>query len=396
MLQNLYQHNYLKHDAFRFTEPALTLNPILLDKFNSTLGSSREKITSARFRESKNLLKEIVHELSSQCPEDEFLALFLFELFDQVETYLDDEFSFRARVVGSQFSDELGAALGSEAYYYGRLDERTLSQLSNLILHDVEIFRNRAAAGQMKRSDLSVNDGETVSKISSILNSEFKKNGTFHRISNYVGIRYSYVGVSLELSVSGSTWWKNAIEGVATPKTMYAHLDESIFAPKAIVYLSDVTEGNGPTCSYPHIYDQLENNTLQDIIGRVIGSVGNNPTSKLHDYYSKSYHQSMSSRNFRKHFMKLPETLRFNSHFGWDILAGSEFESQIAEREEVLLGPAGTFVVFDGSRLLHRGGLIEAGERIVLQVVFWPKPTFIEKIERILKRVNRLVQRSTN
>lgn len=396
MLQNLYQHNYLKHDAFRFTEPALTLNPILLDKFNSILGSSREKITSARFRESKNLLKEIVHELSSQCPEDEFLALFLFELFDQVETYLDDEFSFRARVVGSQFSDELGAALGSEAYYYGRLDERTLSQLSNLILHDVEIFRNRAAAGQMKRSDLSVNDGETVSKISSILNSEFKKNGTFHRISNYVGIRYSYVGVSLELSVSGSTWWKNAIEGVATPKTMYAHLDESIFAPKAIVYLSDVTEGNGPTCSYPHIYDQLENNTLQDIIGRVIGSVGNNPTSKLHDYYSKSYHQSMSSRNFRKHFMKLPETLRFNSHFGWDILAGSEFESQIAEREEVLLGPAGTFVVFDGSRLLHRGGLIEAGERIVLQVVFWPKPTFIEKIERILKRVNRLVQRSTN
>ncbi|WP_125918771.1 hypothetical protein [Candidatus Planktophila versatilis] len=386
----------MKHDAFRFTEPALTLNPILLDKFNSTLGSSREKITSARFRESKNLLKEIVHELSSQCPEDEFLALFLFELFDQVETYLDDEFSFRARVVGSQFSDELGAALGSEAYYYGRLDERTLSQLSNLILHDVEIFRNRAAAGQMKRSDLSVNDGETVSKISSILNSEFKKNGTFHRISNYVGIRYSYVGVSLELSVSGSTWWKNAIEGVATPKTMYAHLDESIFAPKAIVYLSDVTEGNGPTCSYPHIYDQLENNTLQDIIGRVIGSVGNNPTSKLHDYYSKSYHQSMSSRNFRKHFMKLPETLRFNSHFGWDILAGSEFESQIAEREEVLLGPAGTFVVFDGSRLLHRGGLIEAGERIVLQVVFWPKPTFIEKIERILKRVNRLVQRSTN
>jgi hypothetical protein len=286
--------------------------------------------------------------------------------------------------------------LGSEAFYYGRLDETTLTQISNLILQDIQIFRNRAAAGHMKRSDLSINDGETVSKISSILNGEFKRNGTFHRISNYVGIRYSYVGVSLELSVSGSTWWKNAIEGVATPKTMYAHLDESIFAPKAIVYLSEVTEGNGPTCSYPHIYDQLENNTLQDIIGRVIGSVGNNPTSKLHDYYSKSYHQSMSSRNFRKHFMKLPETLRFNSHFGWDILAGSEFESQIAEREEVLLGPAGTFVVFDGSRLLHRGGLIEEGERIVLQVVFWPKPTLIEQIKRILKKVNRVVQRRAN
>jgi hypothetical protein len=396
LLQDSYQHNYLKHDAFRFTEPALTLNPILLNKFNSILRNSREKITRARFHEAKKLHKEILHELLSQCTDDNFLTLFLVELFDQVETYLDDEFSFRARVVESEFSDELGEALGSEAFYYGRLDETTLTQISNLILQDIQIFRNRAAAGHMKRSDLSINDGETVSKISSILNGEFKRNGTFHRISNYVGIRYSYVGVSLELSVSGSTWWKNAIEGVATPKTMYAHLDESIFAPKAIVYLSEVTEGNGPTCSYPHIYDQLENNTLQDIIGRVIGSVGNNPTSKLHDYYSKSYHQSMSSRNFRKHFMKLPETLRFNSHFGWDILAGSEFESQIAEREEVLLGPAGTFVVFDGSRLLHRGGLIEEGERIVLQVVFWPKPTLIEQIKRILKKVNRVVQRRAN
>ncbi len=396
MLQDLYQHNYVRHDAFNFTEPALTLNSILLDKFNSTLGNSREKITTARFRESKYLLKEILYELSSQCPDDEFLTLFLVELFDHVETYLDDEFSFRTRVVESRFSDELGETLESEACYFGRLEERTLKQLSNLILQDMQLFRSRAAAGHMKRSDLSVNDGETVSKISSILNGEFKRNGTFHRISNYVGIRYSYVGVSLELSVSGSTWWKNAIEGVATPKTMYAHLDESIFAPKAIVYLSDVQEVNGPTSSYPHIYDQLKNNTLQDIIGRVIGSVGNSSTSKLHEYYSKSYHQSMSSRNFRRHFMKLPEALRFNSHFGWDILAGSELESQIAESEEVLLGPAGTFVVFDGSRLLHRGGLIEAGERIVLQVVFWPKPTFFDKAKRVSKKLNNFIRRSTN
>jgi hypothetical protein len=88
----------------------------------------------------------------------------------------------------------------------------------------------------------------------------------------------------------------------------------------------------------------------------------------------------MGSINFRKHFMKLPNNLRFNSHLGWDIIPESPLESEIAEAEEILLGEAGTFIVFDGSKLLHRGGLIEAGERIVLQVVFTQKASFLKRL----------------
>lgn len=396
MFQDRYQQNYSTHPAFKFVDSALTLDQLLLDNFNATLGKSREKITSAQITKSQDLLQEIHAHLASQCSENHFLTLFLFELFAKVESYLHDEFSFRKRVSESKAVDKLGKALEREAYYYGCLNENTVKELSNVISLDVQIFRERASSGLLKRSDLSTNEGETVLRISSILNSEFKKDGTFKRISEYVGITYSYVGVSLELSVSGSTWWKNTIEGVDTPKTMYAHLDESVYAPKAIVYLSDVSEGNGPTSSYPNVYDQLDNNSLQDIIGRVVGSVGGDSESKLYEYYSKSYHQSMGSKNFRQHFMMLPESLRFNSHFGWDILAGSELESQLAECEEVLLGPAGTFVVFDGSRLLHRGGLIEIGERIVLQVVFWPKPTLGMIMNRIFMRLIRFTQRNSN
>ena len=71
--------------------------------------------------------------------------------------------------------------------------------------------------------------------------------------------------------------------------------------------------------------------------------------------------------------MSLPSELRFNSHFGWDVMPGSELESVMKSEELVMTGPAGKFIVFDGSQLLHRGGLIEAGERIVLQVVFLSK-----------------------
>jgi hypothetical protein len=95
----------------------------------------------------------------------------------------------------------------------------------------------------------------------------------------------------------------------------------------------------------------------------------------------------MGSTNFRNHFMLLPGSLRFNSHFGWDILAGSQLEGAIADREEVLLGGSGNFVVFDGSRLLHRGGLIEEGERLVLQVVFWPKVAVTKSALRLSKAI---------
>jgi hypothetical protein len=85
--------------------------------------------------------------------------------------------------------------------------------------------------------------------------------------------------------------------------------------------------------------------------------------------------------------MLLPETLRFNSHFGWDILSGSQLEDVIADSEEVMLGDSGKFVVFDGSRLLHRGGLIEEGERLVLQVIFWPRIPIGKKLAQIFTAI---------
>jgi hypothetical protein len=48
----------------------------------------------------------------------------------------------------------------------------------------------------------------------------------------------------------------------------------------------------------------------------------------------------------------------------------SQLENFLVNKETKILGPAGTTLVFDGARLLHRGGLIEEGERIVLQVIF--------------------------
>ncbi|MFT3694672.1 MAG: FkbM family methyltransferase [Kofleriaceae bacterium] len=42
--------------------------------------------------------------------------------------------------------------------------------------------------------------------------------------------------------------------------------------------------------------------------------------------------------------------------------------------EQPMVGPAGTMAVFDGARLLHRGGMVREGERVALQIVFGPAP----------------------
>lgn len=40
----------------------------------------------------------------------------------------------------------------------------------------------------------------------------------------------------------------------------------------------------------------------------------------------------------------------------------------LAGAEQQMVGAPGTFIVFDGARLLHRGGMVQAGERVALQV----------------------------
>lgn len=383
-LQKSYVSNYLKNPAFEVERDPLNIQSETLKKFNLVIGDSREPISNSAINESKKLLGDIFQQLLAQ-QLDKYEAAFISELHDQILKYLENEFNFRKQLRKRKCNEPYSMALKDNAFFYSELSESTLTEILKLSETQVKIFQERAQAGLLKRTDLSINEGQIVTQISKLIDKDFKSQGIFHSVSEYVGIKYTFTGVSLELSVAGSTWWKNSIPGVKPPKTMYAHLDESIYAPKAIVYLTNVNQNNGPTSSYPGVYDSLQNNKLQDIIGRVVGEVGNNPGSILFDHYSKAYHQSMGSREFRKHFMLLPESLRFNSHFGWDVLAETELESVIADREEVMIGSPGKFVVFDGSRLLHRGGLIEEGERLVLQVVFWPRTPMTKRAVRIAK-----------
>lgn len=292
-------------------------------------------------------------------------------LLEQELAHLARQRSARAAGLPRGPAGAVAEALGQAHHHFGCLDAEAVRELQAIGAVTLVLLRRRAAAGQLTREALSINRGPAVHAMGEVLNREFDRLGVLDAMSAHTRRPMRVTGLAYELSVPQAQWWRNGLPGLArAPRTLYAHLDESSAVPKSIVYLSDVGPANGPTSCYPGAYEALELHPLQDLIGRGIGNVGSAADSPLRAAYAKGYHQSMTSEAFRRHFMKLPVELRFNSHLGWDLLPEGAAEADLLRRERTMIGPAGTFIVFDGARLLHRGGLLEAGERVALQVMF--------------------------
>lgn len=394
------QQSYQEHPAFCFDTPSWTLDNRSLDAFNSTYTATRQigpahstESLDALRKECLRLMGNVFTALKAQCA-DKPEAHFLDELATECARLLHEELEWYTRPLKSglahlerETSQRAAVRMQTDRHFFGQLPPTVVDELRHIAARDIERFQASAVAGHLKRDDLSVNTGATVRAIRRVLNREFRSLGVLDAVSAYTGRKTQVLGLALELSVPQATWWRNAIEGLERPATtLYAHLDETISCPKAIVYLTEVAEQNGPTGCYPGAYEAMRLNPLQEMVGRVIGTVGTRADSPLKTMYAKQYHQSMNSVTFRRHFMRLPSSLRFNSHLGWDVMPGSDLETALTTNERKMTGPAGTFIAFDGARLLHRGGLMQEGERVALQVIF-SDLTFAERVTGKLKRM---------
>jgi hypothetical protein len=400
-LKTLMEQSYKEHPAFSFDVSSWDVTIEKLAAFNEayeamrSFGSTLGVASRVALRQDLLLALDVVFASFASQVADQYESQFLLELKSACSRLLDEEFAWYVKPLRAGFADlrderarQDALRMQRDRHFFGNLPLAAVGDLRNLAERELEQFRINAAAGRLKREDLSVNSGPSVRAISDVLNREFKVLGVLDAVSSYVGQKMQVGGLALELSVPQATWWKNAITELDTPpRTLYAHLDEAISCPKSIVYLSDVTEQNGPTGCYPGAYEAMQLNPLQEIIGRVVGTVGNSADSLLSRYYAKNYHQSMNSQNFRRHFMRLPECLRFNSHMGWDVPPNSELEAELADSESKMYGLAGTFIAFDGARLLHRGGLMQEGERVALQVVFSKDMTFMKRAVGKVRRM---------
>jgi hypothetical protein len=394
--------SYSTHPQFNFDVPPFQLDPALLQSFHDSYeflsgygGRLAEREFESARKTSADALSAVFAELARQTS-DVHEARFLQELHAECTRLLTEEaFHYHRRTLQGRVSLKGMAArdtavrLLKDRHYFGRLSASAVARIMEVGAADLSAFRESARHGRVRREDLSFNTGPRTNSIMQILNEEFADQGVLDTLSVYMGQRMWVSGAAFELSVPQATWWSSAFSALKrAPRTLYAHVDESIEYPKSIVYLTDVDMDHGPTSCYVGAFDALAPQPLMSLVGRVIANVGSREGSPLKPYYAKTYHQSMSSENFRRHFMRLPASIRFNSHFGWDICPDSEAEQALGACERVMTGDAGTYIVFDGARLLHRGGMVRQGERVALQVVF----SNVGLIRRVGRRIRGFMQ----
>src|SRR5262249_37305682 len=163
--------------------------------------------------------------------------------------------------------------------------------------------------------------------------------------------------INLYLNRPQDRWWKTRYSdiGLTLPRTANMHFDSYSGMMKCMVYLNDpVDAGCGPFCYVPRTH-RAKVSLLHRISGKAV------PYADM----------NLETAEQRRLFMRLPSALRNISHYGDDLLPGSDLERTYLQAERQFVTPECNLVLFDNYGL-HRGGLCETGERVALQITIMP------------------------
>jgi hypothetical protein len=202
-------------------------------------------------------------------------------------------------------------------------------------------------------------------------------NGVVELASRYLGRPVELRHMALDHAHTGQDWYKNcyADAGLASSKTTYLHLDADSDVIKAMIYLKDVGEGDAPF-SFVAGSHTWKRSDVRLAVGLGFDREQSTmfPTTRDRLDFQEGYYRPLyASRDYRGDILSLPRKLRGSTHFGDDILDGSEVSNALLRDEVTFTGSAGTFILFDGSRGLHRGSMASTGARWAVQLAFVAK-----------------------
>jgi hypothetical protein len=146
-------------------------------------------------------------------------------------------------------------------------------------------------------------------------------------------------------------WWRNpfADVGLPDPPAIQMHVDH-LWTTKAILYLTEVGERNGPFCYC------LGSHRAR--IGWLEGAA-----RRANDRVD----MSSCKPEQRRLFHALPKRLRRKAKFGNDLPPDHPGLARLLASEKRFGSADGDLILFD-DRGMHRGGLLEEGERIMMQI----------------------------
>lgn len=213
-----------------------------------------------------------------------------------------------------------------------------------------------------------------------VLSSALHKCGAIDGACNYARRSFmpSYCG--LMRSHSKQRWYKDcyADAGMPTAQTVTMHVDHDSDSVKMIIYLNKVGQEQGPfsflrgshrwarSFSQFCFFKMLDRQFGAGVEAEEPGSIG---------YYRKQF----KLPQFRKRFVSLPKPLQGTSHFGDDVMDGTELSRYLLKKESAITSDQANCVIFHGGMGIHRGGLVQEGERWALQLAMHAQPNITKQ-----------------
>jgi hypothetical protein len=191
---------------------------------------------------------------------------------------------------------------------------------------------------------------ETAPGAHEILTSVLERHGVLDIAGAYLGRPVSVRQTLLQINDPGDDFnrRKFADVGLPDPATNYMHVDTAHGTLKCVVYLSDVSDDNGPF-GYVRGSNRLRVGYFEGLVRRATDRAG------LSGYDPQT----------RASFSALPAMLRYKCTFGSDLLDGSQEADELVAAEYRLTSADGQLAIFDNLGI-HRGALVVEGERVAL------------------------------
>jgi hypothetical protein len=257
--------------------------------------------------------------------------------------------------------------LRSHGMYTAEVDDHDFRIVQKLALRCAPDLQRRVAQNPSERA---VYSPSRVSPLGRAIQRLLSHAGVFDVLNDFKRTRMAVMGTGLEYSRAGQDWHAGlyADVGLADSPMKYLHVEQADHLPKAMIYATEVGSDNGPTGFIP------ESNTWErsEFLFRAHKGLDVVTIGRYAKYVGGAeYRASVRSAELRKVFMQLPTAFQGSSHFGDDVLPGSPIADRLLSLEQQFLSAdRGQVMVFDGARTLHRGSLVQHGERVAMQVAF--------------------------
>jgi hypothetical protein len=242
--------------------------------------------------------------------------------------------------------------LRSDGIAVSSMPDEDLQRLHQLLDEPISAFRQRrddAGPRTFEGNQGWLNDANAPGA-QELVAAIFERAGVLDVASAYLGRPVAVRQILAQINDPADDFnrRKFADVGLPDPETNYMHVDTASGTLKCVVYLSHVTDANGPF-GYVRGSNRFHVGYVEGLVRRATDRAG------LSGYEPDT----------RRAFSALPAPLRQKATFGSDLLDGSSDAEELVAAEYRFTSADGNLAIFDNSGV-HRGALVAEGERVAL------------------------------